>query len=65
VPHPRCRQDGESGVRDCDVQYQVGSGDWIGWYTHTTQTRASFIGAEDQTYTFQVRATDNVSNIGA
>jgi hypothetical protein len=58
-------QDGLAGVSDYDVQYKVGSGEWVGWYTHTTQTRASFIGEKDQTYTFQVRATDNVSNTSA
>jgi hypothetical protein len=51
-------QDGESGVRDYDVQYKVGSRDWAGWYTGTTQTAGSFAGDEDQSYTFRVRATD-------
>jgi RHS repeat-associated protein len=47
------------------VAYKVGSGNWVGWYTGTTRTQASFIGEKDQTYYFRVRATDNVSNTSA
>jgi hypothetical protein len=66
VPHPRCRQDGESGLLDYDVEYKVGeSGDWTAWLTHTSQTQAPFVGEADQSYTFRMRATDNVSNTSA
>jgi RHS repeat-associated protein len=58
-------EDSESGPRDYDVAYKVGSGNWVGWYTGTTRTQASFIGEKDQTYYFRVRATDNVSNTSA
>jgi hypothetical protein len=51
-------QDGESGVRGYDVQYRVTGGDWAGWYTSTTQTGAPFVGEQDQSYIFRVRATD-------
>ena len=59
MPRPRCRQDGESGLRDYDVEYKVGeSGGWTAWLTHTTQTQAPFVGEADQSYTFRVRATN-------
>jgi RHS repeat-associated protein len=66
VPRPRCRQDGESGLRDYDVAYKAGeSGTWTAWLTHTTQTQAPFVGEAGQSYTFRVQATDNVSNTSA
>jgi hypothetical protein len=58
-------QDGESGLRDYNLAYRVAGGDWLGWYTHTLQTSASFVGEKDQSYTFRVRATDNVDNTSA
>jgi hypothetical protein len=58
-------EDSESGLRDYDVAYKVGSGNWVGWYTDTTRTQASFIGEKDQTYYFRIQATDNVSNTSA
>jgi RHS repeat-associated protein len=58
-------QDGESGLRDYNLAYKVEGGDWLGWYTHTLQTSASFVGEKDQSYTFRVRARDNVSNTSA
>jgi hypothetical protein len=59
-------QDGESGLRDYDVQYKVGiSGTWTSWLTHTTQTQAPFVGETGESYFFQVKATDNVNNASA
>jgi RHS repeat-associated protein len=59
-------QDGESGVRDYDVQYKVGaSGTWVSWLTNTPQTEAPFVGERDQSYYFRVQATDNVNNTSA
>jgi hypothetical protein len=53
VPRPRCRQDGESGLRDYDVDYKVGeSGDWTAWLTPTTQAQAPFVGEADQSHVF-------------
>jgi len=52
-------EDSESGLRDYDVAYKVGGGNWVGWYTGTTRTQASFIGEKDQTYYFRIHATDN------
>jgi hypothetical protein len=51
-------QDSLSGVQDYDVAYKVEGGDWLGWYTHTTQTASNFSGERDQSYAFRVRATD-------
>jgi hypothetical protein len=58
-------QDTLSGVRDYNLAYKVEGGDWLGWYTDTLQTSASFVSEKDQTYTFRVQATDNVSNTSA
>jgi RHS repeat-associated protein len=59
-------QDGESGLRDYDVQYKVGiTGTWTPWLTNTTQTQAPFVGERDQSYYFRVQATDNVNNPSA
>jgi hypothetical protein len=59
-------QDGESGLRDYEVQYKVGiTGTWTSWLTDSTQTQAPFVGEAGQSYFFQVRATDNVNNASA
>jgi hypothetical protein len=59
-------QDGESGLRDYDVQYKVGvAGTWTSWLTDTTQTQADFVGERDQSYYFRVQASDNVNNTSA
>jgi RHS repeat-associated protein len=59
-------QDGESGLRDYDVQYKVGiSGTWTSWLSDTTQTQADFVGERDQSYYFRVQATDHVNNASA
>ncbi|MEJ2556516.1 MAG: RHS repeat-associated core domain-containing protein, partial [Anaerolineae bacterium] len=59
-------QDGESGLRDYDVQYKVGvAGTWTSWLTNTSQTEAPFVGERDQSYYFRVQATDNVNNTSA
>jgi len=54
--------DAHSGVRDYDVQYRVGTGEWVDWYVGATETEAPFVGQTGQTYTFRVRAWDNVNN---
>jgi hypothetical protein len=51
-------QDTLSGVRHYEVAYKMEGGDWLGWYTHTTQTASNFSGERDQSYAFRVRATD-------
>jgi hypothetical protein len=54
--------DAEAGVRHFDVQYKPGAGSWTAWLTATTETNAQFIGIQDQSYTFRLRASDNVGN---
>jgi hypothetical protein len=52
----------DAGIRHYDVQVKEGSGDWAGWLTGVSDTGATFVGALDYTYTFRIKATDNVSN---
>ncbi|MCR4408538.1 MAG: hypothetical protein NUW24_16725 [Anaerolineae bacterium] len=54
-----------SGVASYDVQVKVDDGGWTAWLTDTTDTEAVYSGELGHTYTFRVRATDNVSNTGA
>jgi RHS repeat-associated protein len=59
-------QDGESGVRGYEVQYRDAlTPTWTAWLSGTAETQAPFFGQREHSYTFQVRATDNVSNTGA
>jgi RHS repeat-associated protein len=59
-------QDGESGLRDYEVQFKVGTGGtWTSWLAHTPQTEAPFVGEAGQSYFFRVKATDNVNNTSA
>jgi hypothetical protein len=57
--------DAEAGVRHFDVHYKQGAGSWTAWLTATTETSAQFIGQQDESYTFRVRASDNVGNESA
>jgi hypothetical protein len=56
--------DDGSGVADYDVQVRDGaSGTWTDWQMGTTDTSATYTGAEaGHTYDFRVRARDNVGN---
>jgi hypothetical protein len=56
--------DAMSGLASYDVQYyQSGSAMfWIDWLTDTTQTSATFTGADGHTYYFQSRARDVLGN---
>jgi len=36
--------DAHSGLRDYDVQYRVGTGDWVDWYVGITETETPFVG---------------------
>jgi hypothetical protein len=53
---------GGSGVRDFDVQYQADGGPWQDWVTDTTTTAREFSGEFGHNYGFRVRSTDNVGN---
>jgi hypothetical protein len=39
-----------------------GSGSWTVWLTAVDYTGATFVGTLDYTYTFRLKATDNVAN---
>jgi hypothetical protein len=54
--------DGEAGVRGYEVEFQEDGGAWTEWLTDTPLTTAYFRGQVGRTYTFRVKATDNVSN---
>ena len=53
-----------SGVAAYDVQVKVGDGTWTSWLTATTATEGVYSGELGHRYTFRVRATDHVSNVG-
>lgn len=48
---------GPNGVYD--VQYRVGHGAWVDWFTGTTDTSASFTGESGHVYHFRLRTWDN------
>ncbi|HEX9679788.1 MAG TPA: RHS repeat-associated core domain-containing protein, partial [Candidatus Saccharimonadales bacterium] len=53
------------GIRHYDIQVRENGGDWDDWLTAVDYTGATFVGALDYTYTFRIKATDNVSNTTA
>jgi lysophospholipase L1-like esterase len=57
-----------SGIQAYDVQYKVGSGAWVDWFTGTLNTSAIFVPPDPpqygQDYYFQVRAQDGVGHWG-
>jgi RHS repeat-associated protein len=57
--------DDAAGIREYEVQVREGEGDWTDWLTGTTADKATFAGMQGLSYTFQVRAIDNVDNEGA
>jgi RHS repeat-associated protein len=54
-----------AGIREYEVQVKEGEGDWTDRLTGTTAVKATFAGMQGLSYTFQVRAIDNVGNEGA
>jgi hypothetical protein len=56
--------DVEAGVRSYEVEFKDGAGDWTAWLIETTQRNAYFRGTMTHTYTFRIKATDNVNNPG-
>lgn len=52
--------DSGSGIQYYDVQYQVNNGPWMLWLPQTLSTSATFSGATDGLYAFEVRAVDNL-----
>jgi hypothetical protein len=57
--------DGTSGVRWYDVQYQDGEEQWKDWVLQAKSTQANFNGGHGHTYGFRVRAVDLAGNIEA
>ncbi len=57
-------QDDWNGVSNYDLQVSTDGGDWTNWLTGTTATSSSFDGANGHNYSFRVRATDGVGNVG-
>lgn len=53
-----------NGVKNYDVQYSTDRGAWNDWLTGTTATSSSFNGRSGHNYSFRVRATDGVGNVG-
>ncbi|MDP3046693.1 MAG: hypothetical protein Q8O07_04380, partial [Chloroflexota bacterium] len=57
--------DALSGVASYDLQVRDSDGPWTPWLAHTTALTAIYSGASRHLYSFRVRATDNVGNLGA
>jgi len=56
--------DGGVGIEWFDVEYKQDGQAWTGWLTNTLDTEAMFVAESGQGYTFRVRATDRVGNVG-
>jgi hypothetical protein len=55
---------GGSGIACYDVQFRIDGGDWVDWFTCTTQTSAEFPdGEHGRLYEFRARGIDNVGNV--
>ena len=52
----------QTGIRHYDVQVRENGGSWTDCLTAVDYTGATFVGVLDTTYTFRIKATDNVSN---
>ena len=63
IPVSWAGSDTESGIRSYEVEVKEAGGSWTDWLTETTASQGTFIGTIGMTYTFQVRATDNVDNV--
>jgi RHS repeat-associated protein len=55
-------QDDLAGIRSYEVEVKEAGGSWTEWLTQTTATQGTFIGTIGMTYTFRLKATDNVDN---
>ena len=53
-----------NGIASYDVQVSTDGGPFIDWLTGTTETSDDFEGSSGHNYSFRVRATDGVGNVG-
>ena len=54
-----------NGIASYDVQVSTDGGPFTDWLVGTTETNDSFQGSSGHNYSFRVRATDGVGNVGA
>jgi hypothetical protein len=57
-------RDDWNGVANFDVQVSTDGGPFAAWLTATTATTSNFQGTTGHNYSFRVRATDGVGNVG-
>jgi spore germination protein YaaH len=57
-------RDDWNGVASYDLQVSTDGGPWTDWLTGATSTSSSFSGRSGHNYSFRVRATDGVGNVG-
>jgi spore germination protein YaaH len=57
-------RDDWNGVKSYDVEASANGGDFTPWLTGTAATSWTFNGASGNSYSFRVRATDSVGNVG-
>jgi hypothetical protein len=62
IPVTWTGQDDLSDIRHYEVEVKEAGGSWTQWLTETTATQGTFIGTIGMTYTFRLKATDNVDN---
>ena len=58
-------RDDWNGVQNFDVQVSTDGGEFTAWLTGTTATTSNFQGSSGHSYSFRVRATDGVGNVGS
>ncbi len=51
-----------AGVRHYEVQVKEAGGSWTAWLSDVSYSQATYIGGAGKSYTFQIKATDNVNN---
>ncbi len=54
-----------AGLRHYEVQVKEAGGDWTAWLSDVSYNQATYIGGAGKSYTFQIKATDNVNNESA
>ncbi len=51
-----------AGVRHYEVQVKEAGGSWTAWLSDVSYSQAIYVGGAGKSYTFQIKATDNVNN---